>query len=480
MRTYDLIVLGAGSGNMLFGSEIEPLRAAVIEPDRFGGTCLNRGCIPSKMLVVAADAAQAISEGRRLGVHATLDRVDWPGIRDRVFGRIDPLHDRAVDFRRSNGIDVYVEPGRFVAPRVLQVGAERLTADRIVVAVGSRPVVPDIPGLDKVAFHTTDTIMRIQELPASLLVIGGGTIAAEMGHVFAAFGSDVTVVQRGPRLLTGEDEEISARFTDLARRRWRVLVDAQVASMETRGGGVAATIEREGQVEVLEASTVLVATGRRPNTDRLDVEAGHLKVDDDGHLEVDDAYQTSVPGVWGLGDVANHFQLKHMANAEMRVVRHNLTHGDSPRGLSDKLVPHAVFTDPQIASAGLTEQEAQRRKVNYIVAVRKYADVAYGWALEDKTGFVKLLADPQRRTLLGVHIIGPQAATLLQPMVQAMMLGLTIDQLAHDVLYVHPALPEVLEQALLELAEYPPGREVKGQPGDVGLGGEFNLSPRGR
>lgn len=478
MRRYDLIVLGAGSGNMLFGDEVEHLRAAIIEPDRFGGTCLNRGCIPSKMLVVAADAVQAVRDGQRLGVHATLDLVDWAGIRDRVFERLDPLHDSAVDYRRSNGIDVYLEGARFIGPRVLRVGSEELTADRIVVAVGSHPVIPDIPGLDTVAFHTTDTIMRIPEIPRSMLIIGGGTIAAEMGHVFDAFGSLITVVQRGPRLLSGEDDQISARFTDLARRRYQVFTDSEVHSVQPCRSGVAVTIGREARREVLEVATILVATGRRPNIESLDAAAGRLDIDEHGHIAVDDAYRTSVPGVWALGDVANHFQLKHMANAEMRVVRHNLTHGDTPHGLSDKLIPHAVFTHPQIASAGLTEQEARRRGIDHVVAVREYAEVAYGWALEDTTGFVKLLADPQRRTLIGVHIMGPQAATLLQPLVQAMMLGQTIDQLADDVLYVHPALPEILEQALIELASHQPNGKVVARTNNSGLGGEFNIAPR--
>jgi mycothione reductase len=451
VKSYDLVVVGAGSGNMLLGPELGHLRAAIIEPDRFGGTCLNRGCIPSKMLVVAADAARAVTEAQRLGVHATLDRVDWPAIRTRVFGRLDPLHERAVDYRRRNGIDVYPATARFVAPRVLEVGGERLTGRQVVVAVGARPVLPAIPGLDTVAFYTSDTIMRVAEIPASLIVIGGGFVAAELGHVFGAFGAQVTIVQRGPRLLMAEDEQISARFTELAQRRFRVLLNTTVTAVSPHAAGVSVTIEREGQLEVLEASALLVATGRRPNTDLLDVAAGGLDVDEHGHLVTDNTYQTTVAGVWAFGDVANHFQLKHMANAEARIVAHNLTHPDTPRRLPHTLVPHAVFSDPQIASVGLTEGQARQRGADHVIAVRQYADTAYGWALEDTTSFVKIIADPHTRTLLGAHIIGPQAAILLQPLLQAMMLGQSVDQLAHDVLYVHPALTEVLEQALLEL-----------------------------
>ncbi|PZS30463.1 MAG: mycothione reductase, partial [Pseudonocardiales bacterium] len=310
---------------------------------------------------------------------------------------------------------------------------------------------PPIPGLDTVAFHTSDTIMRVDEVPASLLVIGGGFIAAELGHVFGAFGAEVTIVARGPRLLMAEDEQVSARFTELAKRRFRVLLDTTVTAVCPRSGGVSVTVERDGKHEVLEAATLLVATGRRPNTDLLDAAAGGLDVDEHGHVVTDDTYQTSVPGVWAFGDAANHFQLKHMANAEERVVRHNLTHPEALHRLPHTLVPHAVFSDPQIASVGLTEAQARQRGIDHVIAVRPYADTAYGWALEDTTSFVKLIAEPRSRTLLGAHIIGPQAATLLQPLVQAMMLRQSVDQLARDVLYVHPALTEVLEQALLAL-----------------------------
>jgi mycothione reductase len=456
MKTYDLLVLGGGSGNMLFGPQTEHLRSAIVEPSRFGGTCLNRGCIPSKMFVVAADAALTVRDAQRLGVHATLDRVDWPAIRDRVFGRIDPIHDSAVAYRRRNGIDVYTDPARFVSPKILEVGGEAVTAEQIVVAVGARPVVPDIPGLADVPFHTSDTIMRVDEVPDALLVIGGGFVAAELGHVFGAFGSRVTMVQRGPRLLMAEDREISQRFTELTGERHRVLLDSEVTEIRSgTGGGVTATVRRRvgGTTveEAVDAAMVLVAVGRRPNTDLLDAAAGGLDLDPHGHVATDDTYRTSVPGVWSFGDAANHFQLKHMASAEMRVLQHNLLHPNDLRTLEHAVVPHAVFSHPQVASVGLTQEQVQARGIAHVTSVRAYSDTAYGWALEDTTSFVKLLADPQRRTLLGAHIIGPQAATLLQPLLQGMMLGQTVDQMAHDVLYVHPALTEVVEQALLEL-----------------------------
>jgi mycothione reductase len=451
LQSYDLIVVGAGSGNMVLGPEHEHLRTAIVEQDRFGGTCLNRGCIPSKMLVVAADAALGVADAQRLGVHASLQRVDWPAIRARVFGRIDPLHQLAVDYRRRTGVDVYTEPARFVSPRVLQVGDKKITAAQIVVAAGARPVIPDIPGLDTVEFHTSDTIMRIEEVPSSLIIIGGGVIAAEMGHVFGAFGAEVSIVAPSSRLLMTEDKQVSERFTELAGKRFRLFLESRVSKVEPARCGVAVAVEHAGGTEVHHGAALLVATGRRPNTDLLDVAAGGLQVDEHGHLVTDDAYRTSMPGVWSFGDVTNHFQLKHMANAEERVVSYNLAHPQAPRRLAHELVPRAVFAHPQISSVGITEQDAVERGLDYVVAVRDYSQAAYGWALEDTSSFVKLIADPRARTLLGAHIIGPQASTLLQPLLQAMMLGQTVDQLAREVLYVHPALTEVVEQAVLEL-----------------------------
>ncbi len=452
--SYDLLVVGAGTGNYALTPEIARGRVGIVESSRFGGTCLNRGCIPSKMFVVAADAARSVERAHRLGVDARLEGVDWRAIRDRVFGRIDPLHASAVEYRRGQGVDVHLEEVRFVGPRRLLVAGQEVTAERILLAAGSRVLLPPVPGLTEVPYHTSDTIMRIDALPSSMLIMGGGFIAAEMGHVFSSFGVDVTIVQRGPRLIPAEDDEIAQRFTEVAGRSMTLRLDSNVVAVERDGAGVAAMVEGPDGRSRVTADLLLVATGRRSNADLLDVAAAGIETDEHGHVVTDATGATTAPGVWALGDLANHFQLKHMANTEARVLSHNLTHPDDQQHLPTGIAPHAVFGDPQVASVGLTQRQAEDRDVDHVVAVRHYSDTAYGWALEDTTSFVKLLADPTSRLLLGAHVIGPDAAVLLQPLLQGMMLGQTVDEMA-NVLYVHPALSEVVEQALLALAPVP-------------------------
>ena len=451
-HTYDLVIVGAGSGNMVLTKELAGWRTAVVEASRFGGTCLNRGCIPSKMLVLTADIAQAVRHADRFGIAARWAGADWPAIRGRVFSRIDPVHERAVAYRRAHGIDVFLGEARFVAPKTLRVGDDELRAERFVLAAGSRPRIPPILGLAEVPFLTSDTVMRLDRLPKSMIVLGGGYIAAEMSHIFGSLGTDVTIVAHGEHLLSQARRRhpgpvhraVSATFRPAAGSNGR-------ASGRDPAKGSASASRPPRAPRAAEAEVLLVATGRVPNSDRLDVAAAGIEVDAHGHVRTDDTCTTSVPGIWALGDLANHFQLKHMANAEARLVRYNLLHPDRPRRARFTVVPSAVFADPQVASVGATEQELQAQGRPYVTATRLYRDTAYGWALEDTTSFVKVLADPATRLLLGAHIIGPQASTLIQPLIQAMCLGNTVDQLASGVLYIHPALTEAVEQALLEL-----------------------------
>jgi mycothione reductase len=288
-----------------------------------------------------------------------------------------------------------------------------------------------------------------------MVVVGGGYVAAEMSHIFGAFGTEITIVNRGPKLLATLDDDVAQRFTERCSERFDVRLATKVRRVERTSQGVAVHLESAAGPGVVEAETLLIATGRIPNSDVLDVAAGGLAIDEDGHVVTDDTYMTNVPGVWAIGDLANHFQLKHLANAEIRLVFHNVFHPDQTRQANFLVVPSAVFADPQVATAGPTERALREQGKPFVVARRDYSETAYGWALEDTTSFVKLIADPASGRLLAAHIIGPQAATLIQPLLQAIYLDNTVAQLAHDVLYIHPALTEVIAQTLLELGGTP-------------------------
>ena len=450
-RRYDLVIVGAGSGNMILTEEFRTWRVAVVESDKFGGTCLNRGCIPSKILVFTADVARTVQHAGEFGVNAEFLGANWPAIRDRVFGRIDPLHERAASYRETHGVDVFRGVASFSSPDTIVVDGTEISSDRFILATGSRPAVPAIAGLAEVPYLTSDTVMRLGALPESMLVLGGGYIAAEMSHVFGSLGTRVTIVTRGPQMLSQHDVDVRNKFTEIYAKQFDVRFGTTVRRIEATGTGVRAELAAASGATLVDAEVVLVATGRVPNSDRINVTAAGLRLDDHGHIRTDETYATGVPGIWAFGDLANHFQLKHMANAEARLVRYNVLHPENPRKLPFTIVPSAVFADPQVASVGATEQSLQARGQPYVSAIRPYSDTAYGWALEDTTSFVKVLADPATRQLLGAHLLGPQAATLIQPLIQALCFGNTVDQVATGVLYIHPALTEVVEQALLKL-----------------------------
>ncbi len=453
MKDFDLVIVGTGSGNSI-PAELDELNIALVERGVFGGTCINRGCVPSKMFVYAADTAVHVRESSRYQVRSSFDGVDWPALVDRVFGRIDPI---SVDGKRyrieeCDNITVFPDHGSFVDHKVLEVAGERIRADRFVLGAGARPYIPDIPGLADVGFHTSDTVMRLPELPARMAIIGGGYIATELGHVFDAFGTKVTIVNRGPRLLRSEDGEISRAYTALAGQRFELLMETAIDRVERDADGtIRLHVRVQGQEQVVECDELLVATGRIPNSDGLALDATGVRTDAAGRVIVHDDLQTDVKGIWAFGDLANHYQLKHVANAEAKVVFHNVVHPDDPWLMDYSIIPHAVFGNPQVASVGLTEEEAATDGVPFVCSVKPYGSTAYGWAMEDTTSFVKLVAHAQTRRLLGAHILGPQASTLLQTLIQGMRFGQTVDEMAKEQMWIHPALTEVLENALLDL-----------------------------
>ncbi|MBD7993741.1 mycothione reductase [Arthrobacter sp. Sa2CUA1] len=468
MTHYDLAIIGSGSGNSLITPEWDGRKVAVIDGGTFGGTCLNVGCIPTKMFVYPAQLAGSTEEAARLGVDLRVDSVRWEEIRDRIFGRIDAISEGGRRYRAEQleNVTLYSEYVRFTGSRRLETASgQEITADQIVIAAGSRPVLPDIPGIDLPQVHTSDTVMRVEKLPGRILILGGGYIAAEFGFVFSAFGSQVTMAVRSGALLRAQDETVSERFTAAAAAQWDVRLNHTVDSLaENADGSVRAVLSGPAGPAELDVDLVLVATGRTPNTDRLDVQAAGFDVEEDGRLAVDEYQRVHsagqpVPGIWALGDVSSEHQLKHVANHEARVVSHNLLHPNELQASSHRFVPAAVFSQPQVASVGLTEAQARdyaaEEGLDLVTVVQDYGSTAYGWAMEDTTGFVKLLADRSSGRLLGAHIMGHEASMLLQPLVQAMVFGLDAYTMARGQYWIHPALTEVVENALLSLNSKP-------------------------
>ncbi|WP_024820857.1 mycothione reductase [Arthrobacter sp. 31Y] len=455
-RHYDLVIIGTGSGNSIPGPEFEDQSIAIIEKASFGGTCLNVGCIPTKMYVHTADVALQTAESGRLGLEAEVNSVDWPGMVSRIFeNRVDAISAAGDEYRRgpkTPNIDVYDQHAVFVGERTLRTGQgahqKTISGDRVVIAAGSRPVIPEAIDASGVRYHTNEDIMRLTRLPKSLVIIGGGYIAMEFAHVFDALGTDVTIIARST-LLRNLDPDLHDPFNKLAADRFDVRFGRTTIGADQTGDGITVRLDDGSSAT---GEVLLVAAGRIPNGDLLDLPSGGIEITNDGRVKVDEyGRSSSAAGVWALGDVSSPYMLKHVANAEMRAVRHNLLNPGNLQKMPHSHVPAAVFTHPQIATVGMTESQARKHGHNVTVKVQDYGDVAYGWAMEDTTGICKLIADQDTGKLLGAHYMGPQASTLIQQMITVLAFDLDVRQFAAKQYWIHPALPEVTENALLGL-----------------------------
>ena len=325
-------------------------------------------------------------------------------------------------------------------------GGTAITAPNVVIAAGSRPRIPEIPGLAGTPYLTSDTAMRLESQPHRLVILGGGFVAAELAHFFGALGTEVTIVQRSDRLLTREDDDVSAAFTKEYGQKFDLCLNSSVKQVRHDGVEFQVTIEQGGETAGLVSDALLVAIGRVPNTDTLDLRSTGVELDDRGFVRSDEFLQTNVEGIWTLGDIAGHYMLRHNANLEAEHVAHNLLDPKNRVAVDHHAMPHAVFASPQVAATGLTEREARASGRPYLVGRAEYAGVAYGMALRDDAGFVKAIVDGESGEVLGCHIMGTDASILIQEAANLMRQRLPYDAFAASV-YVHPALPEVMQSA---------------------------------
>lgn len=460
MPEFDLLVLGGGTGNVVASAAAgEGLDVAIVEADGLGGTCLNRGCNPSKQLIHRADVVRTVREASAFGVDASLDGVRFADIVDDVIGDVtEQAESKAADAREDDNVTFYQAEGRFVDERTVAVdadgGEERVTADRVVLAGGSRPTVPDaIDGTDDVEFLTSAEAMRLRDLPDRLVVVGGGYIAVEMGYFFGEMGAEVAIVGRSDVLLSREDREIAERLTDAYADDHELYLGHSATALARDGDETVVTAETDDGDEVeVRGDELLLATGRRPNSDSWNVAAAGIETDEKGFVETDEYLRTSADGVWAIGDIAGNYMFKHSGDKEAEFAIENAVRGNH-REVEYPGMAHAVFGAPQVASLGKTESELDGE---YEVGRCEYDDTVLGSALRSDVGLVKVLVAPDG-DVLGCHVVGPNASTLVHEVSTAVAAGADAERIA-ETIHVHPALSEVVQGAFRD-AE---GMEVTG------------------
>lgn len=453
MKSYDVIVIGSGCGALIsdeaggYG-----LKTALIDKGPLiGGNCVNWGCIPSKMLIYPADRIVEIQEGKKLGIEADITSIDFSSIMERMRqSRQESQRHIREGIKQTGNLDFYEGEAHFVADYTLEVNGEEIRGEKVFIATGSRPFIPQIQGLESIDYLTNETVLELKERPDSLIIIGGGYIAVEYGHFFAAMGTKVTILEMAERLVLSEEPEISELLKQQLGQRMGVQVNAKAEEVKAGNGGftVVTRDKNSGKLKNFAAQRIMMAVGRRSNADLLKVENTGLELDNRGFIRVNEYMETSKKNIYAVGDANGQQMFTHMANREAAIVVQNAFH-DARRAVDYSVVPHAVYSHPQIASVGLGEETA-RKEHRIIVGRTRYFDVAKGEAMMETKGFVKVIAEKDTNRILGFHIIGPYAPVLIQEVVNAMTTGGHIDEI-NEGIHIHPALSELVPTAINSL-----------------------------
>lgn len=450
MTDFDLIVIGGGTGNNVASAAArQGLTVALVEKGPLGGTCLTRGCDPSKVLVHRADLLEQIRRADRFGIETDVTNVDFEQI---ISESNDPFDEKAEKMEEAvseaENLTLVKGEARFLDDRTVEVGDEQIRGEKIVIAAGSRPVIPSsIEGVEEVDYVTSDEVLRLDERPDHLIIVGGGYIAAEMGHAYGELGSDVTIIGRSDTLLPDEDTDVRDTFTDAFSRRYDVKTGYEATAVSKDGGEFTVFAEGDGGEEVRVAGDeLLVATGRRPNADTLHVEEAGIETNEKGFVEVNDRFETTAENVWALGDIVGNYMFWHSALREAEIVYRNVVH-DRQQEANYAGMSHAIFSSPQVASMGKTEQDLVEGDREYVTGTYDYDGIAMGIAMKEEDGFAKVLAHPEDGEILGCHIVGPDASTLIHEVVVAVSSGSGTVSDITDAIHIHPALNEVVERA---------------------------------
>lgn len=456
MEKSDVLVIGSGSGMIVAANAVaNGLKVALVESGPLGGTCLNRGCVPSKMLIYPADVVAAIQEAEKTGINASVNSVDFKKIMNNMHELVaDDVGRQARAIEHDPNIKWFKEVGEFVSDYTIQVGNNTIKADKIFIVSGARPDIPPVKGLENVEYLTSDTALQLETLPKNMIIIGGGYIATEFGHFFSSIGTRVTIVQRSLRLLPDEEPEVSELLKLEMGKKMEIFTNHEAIEVRESNGvkTVVARNREDSSLKEFSAESLLVAAGRVPNSDVLKPEKTGVKLDKRGYIEVNEFLETRKKNIWAFGDAIGKQMFKHVANYEASIAWHNSQH-EHKVPVDYSAAPHAVFTHPQIASVGLKEAEAKQQGYKILVGTALYRDTAMGAAMGKPQGFVKTILERKTGKILGAHIIGPYASILIQEVINAMATGDRTYLPIVRGMHIHPAMAEVVQNAFVNLRE---------------------------
>jgi len=456
MENYDAIIIGAGQGGSPLAGAFakQGKKTALIEKDVMGGTCVNTGCTPTKALIASAAAAYNVRNAVKYGVHASTPEVNIQEVMNRKDEIVNMFREGAESVEETENLEVIYGTASFSDKRQLEIklnegGTQTITADLIVIDAGSRTMIPPIEGADQVKLHDNTTIMGIDELPKHLMIIGGGYIGLEFGQMFRRFGSKVSIFEHGERLIDTEDEDVSEEIANVLQSEGvQIHLGSKVTKVSQKDEEIEVFGDFTGSKESYTGTHLLIATGRIPNTDDLNLDKAGVETDDKGHIKVNDKLETSAEGVYAIGDVTGGLQFTHTSYNDYNILKKNLLGSDDQATTTDDRITYTVFTDPQIGRAGLNEAMAKDRGIPYKVAKMSMEKAARAIETSHTRGFMKALIDERTDKIIGATIVGMDGGEIAAALQLAMMGGLTYQQVRDSVL-PHPTMAESLNNLFM-------------------------------
>ncbi|STY30403.1 oxydoreductase [Legionella wadsworthii] len=450
---YDVIVLGGGKGGKTLAVDLAKsgLRVVMVEDNQIGGTCINVACIPTKTLVQSAKIAHYCRTASKYGIEATLNPVDFKAVRARKESVVNVMREANLKQFLDSGMDFMLGRGHFVGPKTIEVKLTsprdnqnilEITADKIFINTGALPFIPPIPGLDKIKYHTNDSLMNVEQVPKHLLIVGGGYIGLEFAQLFHRLGSEVTVIEADNRFLGREDRDIAEQVFDaLNQEGIHFALNTKITSIQEDHGDIVINVNQNGKMKTIQGSDVLLAVGRTANTATLNLDKTGVELDERGFIKVNEYLETTSEGIWALGDVKGGAQFTHLSLDDYRIVKHNLENPQNKQSAQSRLIPYTVFLDPELARIGMTE--AQANTLGYSIKIAKIPAAAIPRAKTqgETTGVLKAIIDAKTDQILGVSIFCAEAGEILGAIQLAMELGMSYKQL-RDVMFAHPTLVE--------------------------------------